>query len=152
MICKQVENMKRAITYLGLIFLGLIILLGIMTTRKEFMTRSIQATGEVVNVTIDNVDCNAGIMTFHLRQGDVHEKEIDESICGLFEEGQVIFLKHNRNYPQQFVFVNEDNSSLFILGGVEIGIGLIGLLIFLNIAMIRRAANKALKPAADVLY
>jgi hypothetical protein len=91
----------------------------------EWQRKSIHE-GETVEVKIDQLICADGIMTFHFGQ-IAFKKKIDIRTCALLNKGQKIKLKHNSQYPERFLFVNERSPSRFILGGLEILLGLVGL-------------------------
>ena len=119
--------MKTVSNYFWRVVLALLVIHGASVVQNEWKRKSIHDHGEVIEITIDELNCPKGSMTFHLGP-NLFEKKIDARTCVLFNEGQRIKLKHSRQYPEMFLFVNERNPNAFISGGLEIVLGIIGLL------------------------
>jgi len=104
--------------------------------------------GETVEIKIDRLNCAEGIMTFHFGQA-AFEKEIDARTCALFNEGQTIKLKHSSQYPDRFLFINERSPNRFILGGLEILLGLIGFLTNWSVRQQKKISYKNFPTLSD---
>jgi hypothetical protein len=118
--------MKTISNYFWLLVSLLLAIHGTTVILDEWQRESIHES-ETVEVKIDQLNCANGTMTFHFGQTPF-EKEIDTRTCALLNKGQTIKLKHNGEYPDRFLFVNERSPNRFILGGLEIFLGLIGIL------------------------
>jgi hypothetical protein len=119
--------MKPFLKYFWILALILILFQGVNTIQNEWKRKSIHDHGKLVDVKIDKLNCPNGVMTFHF--GSSHfEKNIDARTCVLFNEGQTIKLRHNPRYADTFLFANERSPNRFILGGLEITLGFIGLI------------------------
>ena len=99
---------------------------GAYITQREWTLKSIHKEGEMVEVKIEKLNCPDQIMSFRFKT-NLFQKKIDARTCVVFNEGQVIKLRHSQHYPGKFLFVNERNPNQFILGGLEIIIGLLGI-------------------------
>lgn len=118
--------MKTISNYFWLLLSLLLAIHGATVILDEWQRKSIH-DGETVEVKIDKLNCASGIMIFHFGLS-IFEKEIDTRTCALFNNGQKIRLKHSSQYPDRFLFINERSPNRFILGGLEILLGLIGFL------------------------
>ena len=119
--------MKTVSKYLWLLALAILVIHGLSVIRNEWKRKFIHDHGETVTVKIDVLQCPAGVMTFHFGP-NLFQKEIDARTCVVFNVGQAIKLKHSEQYPDMFLFVNERNPNRFLLGGLEIVLGIIGLM------------------------
>jgi len=138
--------MKTISKYFWLIVLVFVVVHGVIVIRNEWQRKSIHDHGEMVEVKIEKLNCSDGIMTFYL--GTIlFEKNIDTRTCALLNKGQKIRLKHSQQYPNTFLFVNERSLNRFILGGLEILVGLIGLLA--NWPSAGRSANRNFPSLSD---
>ncbi|MBS1506160.1 MAG: hypothetical protein JSS79_05905 [Bacteroidetes bacterium] len=118
----------KAILY----FLYLVVLLGLggygyVSFRNEWRTKIIIDQGEIVEVRITHLNCPLGEMTFVFEDGNYTQK-ISSRDCALFNQDQKIKLKYNRDYPDQFAFVNEHRPNVLILSALEMVLALIGLI------------------------
>jgi len=118
--------MNRFSNYIWLFISLLLAIHGTSIILDEWQRKSIH-DGEIVEVTIDDLNCSNGLMTFHFAKS-AFAKEIDTRTCALFNKGQKIKLKHSTQYPDRFLFINERSPNRFILGGLEILLGLVGFL------------------------
>jgi hypothetical protein len=118
--------MKTMLGYLWLTLLLLLAIHGVTVIQNEWKRKSIHDHGNIVEVKIENLNCPNGTMTFHFGAILV-EKQIDARTCVLFNEGQKIKLKHSQQFSDTFLFVNERSPNRFILGGLEVVLGIIGL-------------------------
>lgn len=119
--------MKKIVSYTWIIVLLLMAVHGTSLIQKEWTIKSIHGDGETVEVKIEELNCPDQIMSFRFKD-NLFKKKIDARTCVIYNEGQIIKLRHNEHYPDKFLFVNERNPNQFILGGLEIIIGLLGLL------------------------
>ena len=136
--------MKAISNYFWLLLLVLLIIHGVSVIQNEWKRKSIHDKGEMVEVKIDELKCSDGIMIFHFRQ-NLFVKKIDARTCVLFNEGQVIKLKYNPQYADIFLFANERSPNRFILGGLEITLGLIGLIANWPVISFRRKTRKTFR-------
>jgi hypothetical protein len=127
--------MKAIFNYFWLALLLLLIIHGASIVQNEWQIESVHDHGKIVEIKIEELNCSNGIITSHF-ESIAFQKKIDARTCALLNVGQKIRLKHSRQYPDTFLFVNEQSPNRFILGGLEITLGLIGLLS--NWPMIRR--------------
>ena len=118
--------MKTISNYFWLLLSLLLAIHGATVIVDEWQRKSIH-DAETVEAKIDQLNCANGIMTFHFGQTSF-EKEIDTRTCALLNKGQTIKLKHSSEYPERFLFMNERSPNRFILGGLEILLGIIGFL------------------------
>jgi len=131
--------MKRFSNYFWLLLSLLLAIHGTTVIMDEWQRKSIHES-ETVEVKIDELNCSNGIMAFHFGQ-TAFEKEIDVRTCALLNKGQKIKLKHSQQYPDRFLFINECSPNRFILGGLEIILGVIGLLTNWPLINFRRSAK-----------
>lgn len=118
--------MKPFLRWCWLVSLSLLIIYGATLIREEWKRKFIHEHGELVNVEIEQLNCPQQLMTF--RFGVQHfRKEIDARTCVLFNVLQTIKLKHSARYPDTFLFANERSPNRFLLGGLLIALGIIGL-------------------------
>jgi hypothetical protein len=125
----------------------LLVIHGATVILDEWQRKSIHE-GETVEVKIDQLICADGIMTFHFGQ-IAFKKKIDIRTCALFNKGQKIKLKHSNQYPERFLFVNERSPSRFILGGLEILLGLVGLFTNLPLRQTQQTIHKNFPHLSD---
>ncbi len=118
--------MRNLLKFFWLLALVFLVVQGSYTIWKEWEIRSIHAQGEIVEVKIEELRCTKGLMAFYFEKTR-REKKIDARTCIVFNIGQKIKLKHSRHYPDTFLFVNERNPMLFLLGGLEMALGVFGL-------------------------
>jgi hypothetical protein len=139
--------MKTISKFFWLIVLLFVVGHGANVIRNEWQRKSIHDHGEMVEVKIEKLNCSDGIMTFYL--GTIRfEKNIDTRTCALLNEGQEIRLRHSEKFSDTFLFVNERSPNRFILGGLEILVGLIGLLANWPLST-ERSANRNLPGLSD---
>jgi len=119
--------MKLISNYFWLLVLTLLVIHGASTVQNEWQTKMIHDHGQTVEVKIEDLNCEKGMLTFKFEKRPF-EKKVDARTCVLFNAGQRIKLKHGHQYPETFLFVNERSPNRFILGGLEIALGIIGLL------------------------
>jgi hypothetical protein len=119
--------MKTVFNYCWLIFWLLLVIHGASIISDEWKRKFIHDHGEMVEVKIEELNCPNEIMTFRCAS-ILYVKKIDARTCVVFNEGQKIKLRHSLQYPERFLFVNERSPNRFILGGLEIALGIIGLL------------------------
>jgi hypothetical protein len=119
--------MKTALNYFWLLLLVLLGLHGAMNIRNEWQRKAIHDHGALIEVKIEELNCPQQMMSFKYSD-QRFQKSIDARTCALFNEGQKIKLKHSPQYPDTFLFVNERSPNRFILGGLEIALGIIGLM------------------------
>jgi hypothetical protein len=119
--------MKTIFNYCWLSFWLLLVIHGASIISDEWKRKIIHDHGEMVEVKIEELNCPNGTMTFRF-VSTLCVKKIDARTCVVFNEGQKIKLKHSQKYPETFLFVNERSPNRFILGGLEIAVGIIGLL------------------------
>lgn len=119
--------MKGVWIYGWLVVLLLVAIHGAFVVKGEWTVKSIRQHGALVEVKIEQLKCPEKLMTFTYGNA-VHQKRIDAHTCAMFNEGQKIKLRHSNLEPDTFLFVNERNPNLFLLGGLEIAVGLLGLL------------------------
>jgi hypothetical protein len=119
--------MKSFLKYLWILILLALVLHGVKNYKNEWRLKSIQDHGEIVEVKIQNLNCTEGTMSFNFKSS-AFKKQIDTRTCVVFNVGQIIKLKHSEQYPDAFLFVNERNPNQFVLAGLEIALGLLGLL------------------------
>ncbi len=119
--------MRLVLHYSGLILLLLLITHGAIVSRKEWRIKSVHDHGQLIEVKIGKLDCTQKMMSF-LWDRHVFQKKIDARSCVVFNEGQKIRLKHDQQYADTFLFVNERSPNLLILGALEIILGIIGLM------------------------
>jgi len=119
--------MKLIVRYSWLAILFLLVIHGASIIRKEWKRRSILTHGKIVEVTIEKLNCSQCIMTFQFGITR-YEKKIEARDCALFNTGQKIKLKHDEEYPDTFLFANEQKPNLFLLGGLEMVLGVFGFL------------------------
>jgi|GEM_PF-2929374 len=140
--------MKTISKYFWITVLLFVAVHGANVIRNEWQRKSIHDHGEMVEVKIEELDCSNGIMTFYL--GTIlFEKNIDTRTCALLNKRQKIRLRHSEQYPDTFLFVNERSPSRFILGGLEIVVGLIGLLTNWPVSRTRRSTYKKFPHLSD---
>jgi hypothetical protein len=130
--------MKKISNYFWLFVLALLVIHGVSIIQNEWQRKTIHDYGETVEVKIEDLNCQKGMMAFHFEKSRF-EKKIDARTCVLLNEGQRIKLKHSHEYPETFLFVNERSPSRFVLGGLEIALGIIGLLANWPLAPIRKS-------------
>ena len=118
--------MKKFPNYVWFLLSLLLAIHGTTIILDEWQRKSIH-DGDTVEVKIDKLNCSNGIMTFHFGV-TAFEKKIDARTCALFNKGQKIKLKHSRQYPDKFLFINEHSSNRFVIGGLEIALAIIALL------------------------
>ena len=133
--------MKTALNFFWLILLVLLAIHGAFVVRNEWKTRFVHKNGEIIEVKIEDLDCGRKIMSFNFATNLV-EKKIDARTCALLNRGQTIRLKHSPAYSDLFLFINEHHSNSFLSGGLEIAVGIIGLLANLPIVAFRKAKQK----------
>src|SRR5258706_4646483 len=119
--------MRSVLKYSWIIILCGLIIYGAIVIRNEWKRKLIHTHGEIVEVTIEELDCPRKIMSFRFGSEKYH-KQIDARTCVLFNQGQKIKLKHSQQYTDTFLYLNEINPNLFILGGLEMALGILGLL------------------------
>ena len=119
--------MSSILKYSWVAFLLLLVIHGASVIKNEWRVKLIHKTGELVEVTVEGLDCPQLLMTFRF-ENERHQKKIDARTCVLFSPGQKIKFKHSHEHADTFLFVNERNPNLFILGGLEMVVGIIGLL------------------------
>jgi hypothetical protein len=119
--------MKPFFNYAWWIASVLFVIHGANVILGEWKIKSIHTHGEMVDIKIEELNCSKGIMSFHFG-ANLFEKRIDARTCVIFNESQKIKLKHSIQYPDIFLFANERNPNLFVLGGLEIALGILGIL------------------------
>ena len=119
--------MKTFSKYFWLLLLVLLAIHGTSVLQNEWKRKSIHGHGKMVEVKIDTLNCPRGVMIFHFGPKQF-KKQIDARTCVVFNEGQTIKLRHSAQYPDMFLFVNERSPNRFLLGGLEILLGILGLL------------------------
>ena len=139
--------MKIISYYFWLLVLTLLVVHGASIIQNEWRRKTIHDHGETVEIKIEKLNCPNGVMTFYFEKSLV-EKNIDARTCVLFNEGQRIKLKHSHQYPEMFLFVNERSPNRFILGGLEIALGIIGLLANWPLIRWRRPIRKNFQTAS----
>lgn len=138
--------MKVLFKYLWPALLLLLAMHGVNVIRDEWKRKSIHDHGKIAEVKIEGLMCALGVMTFHFETMLV-EKKIDARTCVLLNEGQTIKLKHSEQYPDTFLFVNEQSPYRFISGSLEIALGMIGLMGNWPLFNFRRNNFKKIKAA-----
>ncbi len=134
--------------YFWLIILLFVVIHGANVIRNEWQRKSIHDHGEIVEVKIEKLNCARGIMNFYF-ESILFEKDIDARTCALFNKGQKIKLKHSKLYPNMFMFISERSPNRFILGSLEILVGLIGLLANWPMRQPKRIAYKNFPHLSD---
>src|SRR5579871_1958229 len=119
--------MRQFLLFVGIIVLLILIVHGSLTVASEWRVRTIHRYGAIVDVKIESLDCPAKLMTFKFKEHE-YKKKIDARTCVVFNVGQTIKLRHSEVEPDTFLFVNERNPNLFLLGGLEIAVGLVALI------------------------
>jgi hypothetical protein len=136
-----------SLKYFWLLISFLLAIHGASVILDEWQRKSIHE-GETVEVKIDQLICADGTMTFHFGQ-TAFEKKIDTRTCALLNKGQKIKLKHSSQYPERFLFVNERSPNRFLLGGLEILLGLVGLFTNLPFRQTKRTIHKNFPHLSD---
>jgi hypothetical protein len=124
------------------------VIYGVNSDLNEWRRKTIRDNCETVEVKIEELNCAQGIMTFHFKSF-AFQKQIDARTCIVFNVGQKIKLKHSEQYPDTFLFVNERRPGQFILGGLEIALGIIGLLANWPMRQPKRIAHKDFPRLSD---
>src|SRR6267154_4547302 len=136
--------MRTAVNYFWLPLWVLLVIHGASIIRNEWQRKSIHDHGELVKVKIEELNCPQHMMSFYFGE-QRFQKKIDARTCVLFNEGQTINLKHSQQYAEVFLFVNERSPNLFILGSLEIALGIIGLLAGWPWISVRGTRDKSLR-------
>ena len=140
--------MKTLPKYSWLAILLFLVIHGASIIQNEWQRKSIHDHGEIVEIEIGELNCLKGIMTFHF-ESIPFQKKIDTRTCALLNVGQKIKLKHSQQYPDTFLFVNEHSPNRFVLGGLEMALGIIGLLTNWPLAQRRRSVYKNFPHLSD---
>ena len=143
--------MKIISNYFWVLLLTLLVIHGADVFQNEWQRRSIHHNGEIVEIKIEKLNCPKGTLTFNF-QKTPHEKKIDARTCALLNEGQKIKLKHSRQYPDKFLFVNEQSPNHFILGGLEMVLGIVGLIANWPAIKLRRTRGKNFQTLKTILF
>ncbi|HLZ17691.1 MAG TPA: hypothetical protein VKQ08_11650 [Cyclobacteriaceae bacterium] len=131
--------MKRILGYFWILVL-LLAVHGSYVVRSEWKIKSIHQEGELVEVKIEALNCQDLVMSFRFRNA-LFQKKIDARTCVTFNPGQSIKLRRSERYADTFLFVNERNPNRFMLGGLEILIGLLGFLANWPLVKFKSAAH-----------
>jgi hypothetical protein len=139
--------MRTFSNYFWLLISLLLAVHGTTIILDEWQRKSIH-NGETVEVTIDRLNCEDRIMIFHFGP-TAFEKKIDGRTCALLNVGVKIKLKHSSQYPERFLFLNERSPSRFILGGLEVLLGLIAILANWPMKQIKQTSYKNFPRLSD---
>jgi len=134
-------SMKITLNYFWFPLWALLVFHGTSIIQNEWQKKSIHDHGELIEVKIEALNCPQQTMSFHFG-GQRFQKKIDARTCVLYNEGQMIKLKHSQQHADVFLFVNERSPNLFTLGSLEIVLGIIGLLASWPFTPVRSTRNK----------
>jgi hypothetical protein len=140
--------MKKMLNYCWLAALLAAMFHGGTVILNEWQRKSIHAHGELLDLKVETLNCPQGWMSFYFGTSRF-EKKIDARTCALLNPGQKIKLKHSRDYPETFLFVNEQSPNRFIMGSLEILLGIIGLLANWPLAPGRRTTHRNFPRISD---